>query len=62
MDYLLGGYGSDQYVTYLLDNTRIHLMPSMNPDGFELATEGECAGGRGRYVDGNHCRLLLRAL
>lgn len=50
IDYLLTSYSTDQYVTYLLDNTRIHLMPSMNPDGFELATEGECAGGRGRLV------------
>ncbi|KAI1292121.1 Carboxypeptidase M [Halotydeus destructor] len=49
IDYLLSSYGTDNYVTYLLDNTRIHIMPSMNPDGFEEATEGECHGGRGRY-------------
>ena len=30
-------YGKDKNLTALLDNTRIHLMPSMNPDGYELA-------------------------
>ena len=24
-------------------------MPSMNPDGFEVAREGQCNGGQGRY-------------
>ena len=24
-------------------------MPSMNPDGFEVAQEGTCQGGQGRY-------------
>lgn len=49
MQHLLQNYGTDAYITYLLDNTRIHLMPSMNPDGFEESTEGECQGSRGRY-------------
>jgi hypothetical protein len=25
-------------------------MPSMNPDGFEVATEGTCQGGQGRWA------------
>lgn len=46
--YLVNSYPSNQYIKYLLDNTRIHLMPSMNPDGFEAASEGECIAGPGR--------------
>lgn len=34
--YLVNSYPTDQYVKYLIDNTRIHLMPSMNPDGYEM--------------------------
>ncbi|KAK0170559.1 hypothetical protein PV328_008396 [Microctonus aethiopoides] len=46
---LVTKYGSDSYVTWLLDNTRVHILPSMNPDGFEVSYEGSCRGGRGRY-------------
>ena len=49
IDHLLAHYAVDPYITYLLDNTRIHIMPSMNPDGFEESIEGECQGQRGRY-------------
>lgn len=46
--YLVNSYPSNQYIKYLLENTRIHLMPSMNPDGFETAGEGDCQMGDGR--------------
>lgn len=46
--YLVNSYPSNQYIKYLLENTRIHLMPSMNPDGFEVSSEGECQNGDGR--------------
>lgn len=38
--YLVSSYknGSD-YVRKLMNNTKIHLLPSMNPDGFEMAIE-----------------------
>lgn len=41
-EYLLQNYGLDNRITQLISNTRIHLMPSMNPDGFETAIEGSC--------------------
>ncbi|XP_012943223.1 carboxypeptidase D [Aplysia californica] len=46
--YLLSRYGTDHRVTSLVDNTDIYLMPSMNPDGFEKAYEGDCNGLVGR--------------
>lgn len=35
--YLAMNYGKDDRVTKLLNSTEVHIMPSMNPDGFELA-------------------------
>ncbi|KAL9881576.1 carboxypeptidase M isoform X1 [Glossina fuscipes] len=49
IQYLVTSYETDQYVHWLLDNMRIHILPSMNPDGFAVAKEGACEGGQGRY-------------
>ena len=38
--YLLTNYGKDDRITKLVNSTEIHLMPSLNPDGFELSKVG----------------------
>jgi len=38
IDYMCEEYNrGDANMRKLIDNTRIHIMPSMNPDGWELA-------------------------
>ena len=38
---LCENYGKDNFLTLLVNESRIHIMPTMNPDGFAIATEGE---------------------
>ncbi|KAJ0176567.1 hypothetical protein K1T71_007746 [Dendrolimus kikuchii] len=49
IQYLVTSYDTDAYVKWLLDNTRVHLMPSMNPDGFAISNEGQCDTIHGRH-------------
>lgn len=39
--YLCERYGIDDRVTKLLKTTRIHILPTLNPDGYEMSTEGK---------------------
>ena len=47
--YLLEAYTNNntQDIKRLVDTTDIHLLPSMNPDGFEGSSYGSCYGGKG---------------
>ncbi|XP_078532835.1 carboxypeptidase M isoform X2 [Lissotriton helveticus] len=49
IQYFVQNYGTDPVVTGMMDNTRIHIMPSMNPDGFENSVYlPDCAFQTGR--------------
>ncbi|KAJ8930584.1 hypothetical protein NQ314_016596 [Rhamnusium bicolor] len=52
--YLCERYGSDDEVTNLLTTTRIHLLPSMNPDGYEISNEGDLYSLKGRNNANNY--------
>ena len=42
--YLLNGVNRSANIKNLLKYTNIHILPSMNPDGFERSIEGRCDG------------------
>ena len=46
--YMLENYGLNDRITRLINNTRIHLMPTMNPDGYEKSMLGDCNSEYGR--------------
>ena len=41
IQFLCENYGNSQEITDLVNKTRIHLLPSINPDGYAMATEGK---------------------
>nr|XP_020818855.1 carboxypeptidase D [Phascolarctos cinereus] len=53
IEFLCKNFGTDPEVTELVRNTRIHLMPSMNPDGYEKSLEGDSTGVVGRNNSNN---------
>lgn len=54
IEYLCRNYGTDPEVTQLVNSTRIHIMPSMNPDGYEMSQEGDVDGIQGRNNSNNY--------
>lgn len=59
INYLAENYGSDDRITKILDNARIHILPSMNPDAFEWSRNNHssyfenCQGDVGRNNSNN---------
>lgn len=46
--YLCENYGTDERVTRIVETVRLHVLPSMNPDGYEISQEGDVYGVKGR--------------
>ncbi|XP_063727394.1 carboxypeptidase D-like isoform X2 [Symsagittifera roscoffensis] len=53
VEYLCEGYYSNSTIKQLVDSHDIWIVPTMNPDGFAQAKEGECCGVKGRTNNAN---------
>ncbi|XP_063783568.1 carboxypeptidase M [Pseudophryne corroboree] len=54
IEYLLTNYQNDSVITQLITKTRIHIMPSMNPDGFENSIPPDCDSLIGRVNENGY--------
>jgi carboxypeptidase D len=45
---LLENYHRNETIRWIVDNTRIHVMPTANPDGYEKSVVGDCDTETGR--------------
>ncbi|VDI51786.1 carboxypeptidase D, partial [Mytilus galloprovincialis] len=54
IDYYLTNYNVNSTIKTFLDNTVVHILPSMNPDGFEVSSEGDCSSVQGRTNTNNY--------
>lgn len=48
LKYMCENYGKDERVTTIVQGIRVHVMPSMNPDGYEISKVGDVSGLIGR--------------
>ncbi|KAK3703586.1 hypothetical protein QZH41_019133, partial [Actinostola sp. cb2023] len=48
IQHLCLSYGKDDVVTKLIDTTRLHILPLVNPDGAGVAEEGNCHSDKGK--------------
>lgn len=55
--YLCENYKLDDRITRLIDQTRIHLLVSMNPDGYEVSSEGPNTSHMRGRPNANHVDL-----
>lgn len=54
--HLTENYGKDERITRLVDSTDIYIVPFVNPDGTEVALEGQCSSNVGHH-NGNDVDL-----
>ena len=57
--HLLAGYSQEERIRRILDQTDISLLPSINPDGYDRATEGECSGTDKKSGARNEVRIII---
>ncbi|XP_068085005.1 carboxypeptidase D [Anabrus simplex] len=59
IQFLVSNYSTNSTVQWLLQNTRIHMLPSVNPDGFEVASYIKCRQKNDELGRKNHRRVDL---
>ncbi|XP_063287482.1 carboxypeptidase M-like [Pelobates fuscus] len=48
INYLVHNYKHNEDIEALVNSTRIHFLPALNPDGFKTSVPGDCQGSHGR--------------